>query len=59
MGREISELWKEVIDGHVYYKLSNGFNFRMSEFSAALGIAHTNGTQLDKILEFKRAGREI
>lgn len=43
---------KEVIDGHVYYKLSNGFNFRMSEFSAALGIVQME--RLDKILEFKR-----
>lgn len=43
---------KEVVDGHVYYKLSNGFNFRLSEFSAALGIVQLE--RLDKILEFKR-----
>ena len=43
---------KEVIDGHVYYKLSNGFNFRLSEFNAALGIVQME--RLDKILEFKR-----
>lgn len=43
---------KEVVDGHVYYRLSNGFNFRMSEFSAALGIVQME--RLDKILEFKR-----
>lgn len=44
---------KEVIDGHVYYRLPNGFNFRLSEFSAALGIVQME--RLDKILEFKRA----
>lgn len=43
---------KEVVDGHVYYRLSNGFNFRMSEFSAALGIVQME--RLDKILDFKR-----
>lgn len=43
---------KEVIDGHVYYRLPNGFNFRLSEFSAALGIVQME--RLDKILEFKR-----
>ena len=44
---------KEVIDGHVYYKLANGFNFRMSEFNAALGIVQID--RLPKILEFKRS----
>lgn len=44
---------KEVIDGHVYYRLPNGFNFRLSEFSAALGIVQIE--RLDRILEFKRA----
>ena len=44
---------KEIVDGHVYYKLSNGFNFRLSEFSAALGIVQLE--RLDRILEFKRA----
>ncbi|GFI49387.1 GDP-perosamine synthase [Lachnospiraceae bacterium] len=44
---------KEVVNGHVYYRLPNGFNFRMSEFSAALGIVQME--RLDKILEFKRA----
>lgn len=43
---------KEVVDGHVYYRLSNGFNFRLSEFSAALGIVQME--RLDNILEFKR-----
>lgn len=44
---------KEVIDGHVYYRLPNGFNFRLNEFSAALGIVQIE--RLDRILEFKRA----
>lgn len=43
---------KEVIDGQVFYPYSNGFNFRLSEFSAALGIVQLE--RLDKILEFKR-----
>lgn len=43
---------KEVIDGHVYYKLENGFNFRMNEFTAALGIIQTE--RLPMILEWKR-----
>lgn len=44
---------KEVVNGHVYYRLPNGFNFRLSEFSAALGIVQME--RLDKILKFKRA----
>ena len=44
---------KEVVDGHVYYRLPNGFNFRLSEFSAALGIVQLE--RLEQILEFKRA----
>lgn len=44
---------KEVIDGHVYYRMQNGFNFRLSEFSAALGIVQME--RLPKILEWKRA----
>lgn len=43
---------KEVVDGHVYYPLPNGFNFRLNEFSAALGIVQIE--RLDRILEFKR-----
>lgn len=43
---------KEVIAGHVSYRLPNGFNFRLSEFSAALGIVQME--RLDRILEFKR-----
>lgn len=44
---------KEVIDGHVYYKLENGFNYRINEFTAALGIIQTK--RLPQILEWKRA----
>lgn len=44
---------KEVIDGHVYYKIPNGFNFRISEFMAALGIVQME--RLPQILEWKRA----
>lgn len=43
---------KEVVDGHVYYRLSNGFNFRITEFTAALGIVQME--RLPKILEWKR-----
>lgn len=44
---------KEVLEGNVYYPYSNGFNFRLSEFCAALGIVQLE--RLEKILEFKRA----
>lgn len=44
---------KEVVDGHVTYRLLNGFNFRLSEFNAALGIVQME--RLNRILEFKRA----
>lgn len=43
---------KEVLDGHVYYRISNGFNFRMSEFVAALGIVQME--RLPIIIEWKR-----
>ena len=43
---------KEVIDGHVYYRLQNGFNFRLNEFRAALGIVQTE--RLPMIVEWKR-----
>ena len=43
---------KEVVDGHVYYRMPNGFNFRLSEFNAALGIVQME--RLKRILEFKR-----
>ena len=43
---------KEVIDGHVYYKLPDGFNFRINEFTAALGIVQME--RLPQILAWKR-----
>ena len=43
---------KEVIDGHVYYKLRDGFNMRINEFTAALGIIQTK--RLPEIVEWKR-----
>lgn len=43
---------KEVVDGHVYYRIGNGFNYRLSEFSAALGIVQLE--RLSKIIEWKR-----
>lgn len=43
---------KEVINGHVYYKLQNGFNLRINEFTAALGIVQME--RLPQILEWKR-----
>lgn len=42
---------KEVIDGHVYYKLPDGFNFRINEFTAALGIVQIE--RLPQILAWK------
>ncbi|HMB44524.1 MAG TPA: DegT/DnrJ/EryC1/StrS family aminotransferase, partial [Candidatus Methanoperedens sp.] len=43
---------KEVIGGKVYYPLRNGFNYRLSEFVAALGIVQLE--RLPVILEWKR-----
>jgi len=43
---------KEVVAGQVYYPYSNGFNFRLSEFSAALGIIQLE--RMEYILDFKR-----
>lgn len=43
---------KEVVNGHVYYKLNNGFNLRINEFTAALGIIQVE--RLPMILEWKR-----
>jgi len=43
---------KEVLNGHVYYRMENGFNFRINEFSSALGIIQLE--RLPKILEWKR-----
>jgi dTDP-4-amino-4,6-dideoxygalactose transaminase len=43
---------KEIVDGKVNYKINNGFNFRMSEFSAALGLVEME--RLERILAWKR-----
>ena len=43
---------KDVINGQVFYKYENGFNFRLNEFTAALGIIQTE--RLPKIVEWKR-----
>lgn len=44
---------KEVVDNIVTYPIKNGFNFRLNEFSAALGIVQTE--RLPKIVAWKRA----
>jgi dTDP-4-amino-4,6-dideoxygalactose transaminase len=44
---------KKVIDGKVLYPVKDGFNYRMSEFVAALGIVQLEN--LPAILEWKRA----
>ena len=49
---EFRNYGKEVVDGHVYYRMQNGFNFRLNEFSAALGIVQLE--RLPMILEWKR-----
>lgn len=43
---------KEIVDGKVTYPVKNGCNYRMSEFSAALGILQTE--RLPQIIEWKR-----
>lgn len=43
---------KEVIDGKVTYPLKNGFNYRINEMTAALGIVQME--QASRILEWKR-----
>jgi dTDP-4-amino-4,6-dideoxygalactose transaminase len=43
---------KEVVNGTVSYPLKNGFNYRISEFAAALGVLQTE--RLPCILEWKR-----
>lgn len=43
---------KQVIDGKVYYKMKEGFNFRLSEFNAALGIVQMD--RLEHIISWKR-----
>ena len=50
---EFRNYGKEVIDGQVYYRMQEGFNYRLSEFNAALGIVQME--RLDYILEWKRA----
>ena len=50
--RHFRFIGKEVIDGHVYYRMREGFNFRLSEFNAALGIVQMD--RLDHILLWKR-----
>ncbi len=49
---EFRNYGKEVIDGKVYYKMKEGFNFRLSEFNAALGIVQME--RLQDILNWKR-----
>ena len=49
---EFRNYGKEVINGHVYYRMQEGFNFRLSEFNAALGIVQME--RLEGILEGKR-----
>lgn len=44
---------KKIIDGKVTYQCKDGFNYRMSEFTAALGCIQMKN--LDVILEKKRA----
>jgi len=43
---------KHVVDGHVEYLITNGFNYRMNEFTAALGIVQLE--RLSVILEYKQ-----
>lgn len=44
---------KKVIDGKVLYPVKDGFNYRMSEFAAALGIVQLE--RLSEILAWKQA----
>lgn len=44
---------KEIVDGRVTYPLKSGFNYRMNEFTAALGLVQLR--RLPEILAFKRA----
>jgi dTDP-4-amino-4,6-dideoxygalactose transaminase len=43
---------KEIVNGKVTYPLMNGFNYRISEFAAAMGILQTE--RLPLILDWKR-----
>ena len=49
---EFRNYGKEVLDGHVYYRMKEGFNFRLSEFNAALGIVQMD--RIERILSWKR-----
>lgn len=49
---EFRNYGKEVLDGHVYYRMKEGFNFRLSEFNAALGIVQME--RLEHIIAWKR-----
>ena len=43
---------KEIVDGQVTYPIKTGFNYRMNEFTAALGVIQLE--RLPKILEWKQ-----
>lgn len=43
---------KKIIDGKVTYPIKNGFNYRMTEFIAALGLVQMQ--RLPKIIQWKR-----
>lgn len=43
---------KELINGHVTYPIKTGFNYRMPEFTAALGLVQLE--QLPEILKWKK-----
>lgn len=43
---------KDIVQGHVTYPIENGFNYRLSEFLAALGIVQLE--RLPKIIAWKR-----
>ena len=44
---------KEIVNGEVTYPIREGFNFRINEFTAALGLVQLE--RLPRILEWKRA----
>jgi perosamine synthetase len=44
---------KEIVDGQVTYPIKTGFNYRISEITAALGIIQLE--RLPKVLEWKRS----
>ncbi|MBQ3799938.1 MAG: DegT/DnrJ/EryC1/StrS family aminotransferase [Treponema sp.] len=49
---EFRNYGKEVVDGQVFYRMQEGFNFRLSEFNAALGIVQMD--RLNDIISWKR-----